>query len=449
VAEDKEKRDKQVELAEEKYPGPKDFVHLHIHSAFSPLDGIPYPKDYVDECKARGFNALAITDHGSMGGIPDAYLAAKEAKIKFIPGCEVYYNDRHLEFMEKRRQGITVKSIKAVDEQLRDEYVRNRHMTILTKDRAGYGNLIDMMTEAWEIGLYYRPRVWFDQIIKHKEGLIVLSGCLNSPICHYLRNKNVAKALDYVRRFRDAFGDDFFIEVQMPGPDLEDGVNTFLQLMAISKKFKIPAVITGDCHYISREDFQIQKLLMAVEQKLKVDDPNLFHVNSDEQFFKTRAEFRQTFMEQGYANGNVSARDFEEACDNTTLVAQKCEGFKPDTSLKLPVIPDADKELVRLTFIGLKKIGKHEDQTYVDRAKRELKMIIEKGFSSYFLITRDLVDHSRKLGFEIGPGRGSVGGSIVAYLIGITTIDSIRFGLSFERFQSASRGGNLLKVTMT
>jgi DNA polymerase-3 subunit alpha len=190
---------------------------------------------------------------------------------------------------------------------------------------------------------------------------------------------------------------------------------------------------------------------MAIEQNLKVDDPNLFHVNSDEQFMKTRAELRKTFLTQGYASEEhgITIKDFEAACDTTLEIAQKCEGFKPDTSLKLPTIPDADKQLVALTLLGLSRIGKQKDEVYVARAKRELKMIIEKGFSSYFLITRDLIAHSRSLGFEVGPGRGSVGGSLVAYLIQITTIDPIVFKLNFERFISPSRGGNLLRVTMS
>jgi DNA polymerase-3 subunit alpha len=443
-------RDKQIEAAEKAYPGPKDFVHLHSHSVFSPLDGIPEPKEYVNECLLRGFPAMVLTDHGSMGGIPDGYLAAKGTKVKFIAGCEIYFNDRHLEWMEKQRQGISIGVIKAENAELRDEYVRNRHVTVLTKNMIGYKNLIMMLTNAWEIGHYYKPRIWLDVMKQHKEGLIILSGCLNGPVCHYLRKGDTKKALDYIKKFKDVWGDDYYLEVQMPGKDLLDGVKTFIKLMTIAKSVRFKAVLTNDTHYLTREGFKVQKLLMAIDQKMKVDDPNLFHVNSDEQFYKTRAELRQTFLEQGYAYGDfVTIKDFEAACDNTLEVAQKCEGFKPDTSLKLPEVPNADKELTRLVLMGLRRINKQEDEVYVARAKRELKMIIEKGFSSYFLITRDLIAHSRNLGFEVGPARGSVGGSLVAYLIQITTIDPIRFKLNFERFISPSRGGNLLRVTMS
>lgn len=442
-------RIQQIEEAERKYPGPMEFAHLHAHSMFSPLDGIPEPEAYLKECAARGWNAMAITDHGSLAAVPDAYAAAKEHKIKYIVGIEAYYNDNHLKLMELRAKGISIGNIKSVDKELRDEMVRNRHITILAKNQVGYKNLIKMMTEAYEIGNYYKPRIWFDRIVQHREGLIVFSGCLNGPVCHNIRKGRRSIAIDYVRRFRDALGEDFYVEMQMPGPELKDGIPTFQRLNFIAKNMGVKTVLTNDTHYLRREDFQVQKLLMAIDQKLKVDDPNLFHVNSDEQFLKTRAELRQTFKEQGYAVGNaVSSADFETACDGTLEVAQKCETFSPDTSLKLPEIPQADEELTRLTLVGLKRIQKHEDAIYAERAKFELRMIIEKRFSSYFLITRDLIEHSKKIGFDVGPGRGSVGGSLVAYLIGITTIDPIKFKLTFERFISPSRGGNLLNIKM-
>jgi hypothetical protein len=374
-----------------------------------------------------------------------------------VHNCEFYYNDKHLELKEKLAKGITIGAIKAVDKELRDEYVRNRHITILAKNQTGYVNLISIMTEAWEIGQYYKPRTWFDRIAEHREGLIILSGCLNGPICHYLRRNNIQAALSYVRKFRDLLGDDFYIELQMPGiPDeerdgkkLDGGLRTFIKLSCIAKKLGIKTVLTNDSHYMTRNDFKIQKLMMAIEQGMTIDDPNLFHVNSDEQFFKTRAELRQTFMEGGYATiGVADIHDFERACDATLEIAEKCRGFEPDTSLKLPEIQNADQELVRLAFTNLKKKGLDQNPAYVERLKYELRMVLEKNYSSYLMITRDLLDYSRSIGYEVGPGRGSSGGSLAAYLIGITSIDPLKFKLSFERFISPSRGGKLLKVNM-
>jgi DNA polymerase-3 subunit alpha len=464
-------RDAQVAEVEKAYPGPKDFVHLHVHTVFSPLDGIPEPAEYVDACGRFGFPALAVTDHNTMAGIPDAYFAAKKADLKFIPGCEVYYNDNHPAFKQKNEvEGKSVREIVSEifqqkygrepgpkdkdlfakeNEAFRREHTRNRHVTVLAKDQVGYRNLINILTTGWAIGHYYRPKTWLAEMEKRKEGLIVLSGCLNSPVNFFLAAKDgIKEAVAYVRRFRAVFGDDYFIEVQMPGPNIPGAVQVFVLSMQLAKALKIKAVLTGDVHYLKREDFMVQKLLMAIDQKLKVDDPGLFHVDSDEQFLKTRAEYRQTFLTQGYAQNGVILADLEAACDNTVEVAARCEGFKPDTSLKLPVVPDADRQLVALALAGLQRIGKHGDGAYAARMKYELGMIIEKKFSSYFLITLDLINHSRSLGYEVGPGRGSVGGSLVAYLIGITSIDPIRHGLKFERFISPSRGGNLLKVTM-
>jgi DNA polymerase-3 subunit alpha len=460
-----------VELAAKKYAGPSDFTHLHTHSLFSTLDGVSTPEQYIKRCAQVGMKNFALTDHGSMAGLPDAYWASKEHGIKLAAGCEIYLNDFHLKMKEYQNKGIQLNTLKITDKEFVDRYRRNRHVTVICKNMTGYKNLINILHDGYEMGLYYnKPRTWFDQLVKYKEGLIILSGCLNGPVCHELRlgsekrdnNDSSAtvyykKAVDYVNKFKGAFGEDFYLELQMPGESIARAKEVFYQVSAISQKTGIKAVMTGDIHYLHRADFELQKAMMAVEQGTTVDDPNLFHVDSDEGFFKTRAQFRQTFIEHSY-NKYDQIGWFEKSCDNTMEVAEKCKQFEPDLTPKLPEIQGADQKIKQLVAESLIKKGLHNNQTkyvvdgcmvtYVEQAKIELARIIEKKFSSYFLITRNLVHFARDNKYDVGPARGSAGGSLICYLLGIHELDPLLWGLSFDRFLSPSRGGFMLNVKM-
>jgi DNA polymerase-3 subunit alpha len=265
------------------------------------------------------------------------------------------------------------------------------------------------------------------------------------------------KAIDYTRKMRDIFGDDFYIELQIPGESIEGAREVFYQMSDISKKLQIPAVMTGDLHYLHRRDFELQKTMMAIEQNTLVTDPNLFHVDSDEGFFKNRAQFRQIYVEQGYDKyDNINW--FEKICDNTMAISEKCSAFEPDLAPKLPEIQGADEMIQKLVAQALITKGLHKcvDRyqidsrmvTYKEQARIELNRIIEKKFSSYFLITRNLVHHARDNKWDVGPARGSAGGSLVCYLLGIHDMDPLKWGLSFDRFLSPSRGGFMLEVEM-
>lgn len=467
---------KQIEAAieaESKHQGPKDFTHLHSHSLFSTLDGVSDPEQYVERASQLGMKSFALTDHGSLAGLPDLYWAAKKFGVKPLSGCEIYLNDWHPKMLEMQAKGIDMATIKTSDPEFMERYRRNRHLTVICKNMTGFKNLIALMCDAYESGLYYnKPRTWTEKLKEYREGLIVLSGCLNGPICHELRkgidckkggdlygtSRYNRQAIDYVKQMRDIFGDDFFIELQMPGENIENAKEVYFQMSYLSKKFGIQSVMTGDMHYLHRRDFELQKAMMAVDQGVTVNDPNLFHVDSDEGFFKNRAQFRQTFHEHGYNHKEFGIDWFEQACDNTILISEKCEGFKPDLAPKLPEVPNADEVISKLVAEALIRKGLHQNHTkymvdgvmvtYKEQAKIELNRIIEKKFSSYFLITRNLIQHAKSQNCEVGPARGSAGGSLVCYLLGITCIDPISFGLSFDRFLSPTRGGYMLNVTM-
>lgn len=461
-----------ADIASKKYPGNKEFVHLHSHSLFSPLDGVASVEDYFSRAKYLGMNAIAITDHGTLGAMPDAYFASKDTGIKFIPGCEIYLNEHHTKLIEYKANGISLPTIRQTDPLLADRMARNRHLVVLAKDNIGFKNLLHLTTEAWEKdSFYYKPRIWMDKIKQHKEGLIVLSACLNGPISFelvkaveakrenkiLLANEYLQNATNWVKTFKNEFGDDFYFEIQMPGPELKAGYDILKLSINLAKKFNIKTVLTGDSHYLHKEDSLVQRALMAIDQDTTVDDPNMFSIDTSEGYLKSRAEFRQTFFEQGYEK-YASIADIEIACDNTLEVAAKCQSFKPDLSPKLPIIDNADNQLSDLVFKRLKEqnlldsthkyLCDNKMVTHLEQTNIELKRIKEKGFSSYFLITYDMIRKNKELGYIIGPARGSSGGSLVCYFLEIVEMDPLLWGLSFNRFLSPSRGGNMLTVKM-
>lgn len=462
----------------EDYKGPSHFVHLHNHTIFSTMDGVATPEQYAAECKKRGYPAMAATEHGHMASVPDMYLAFKKAKVKYIPGCEIYYCDWEPERQRLEGLGIKVRSPdwRKQNPEQAARIIRARHLTVLAKNKTGFENLVKLTTQAYGTGLFGMGvrqfnRIWFDKLCEFKEGLIILSGCLNGPVCHELRFKELkdkegnvvhtrtrAQRLDaavkYIKQFKDAFGEDYYMELQMPG--VEDDEWLFRTLIMLADNFKIKLALANDCHYLTRKDFMIQKIMMAAAQDTNIYSPDLFHVNSDEQYMKTRGELWSRFKNNSYSKG-IPDSVFELMCDNTLEVADKVTPFDFDPDPKIPSIANADNELRNLVANRLRSLGlgkstekfiiDGKEVTYVEQAKIELKRFIDKGFSSYFLITRDLVRHGAEKGWPFSP-RGSAGGSLVCYLLGIHTIDPLLWGLSFDRFLSPSRGGYMLNLGM-
>jgi DNA polymerase-3 subunit alpha len=462
---------------------------------FSALDGVATPEQYAEQCFERGYPAMSATEHGHMASVPDMYLAFRKHGIKYIPGCEIYFNDyepnrheleRTLDASGKNFIKVRSPVWRAENPELSARINRNRHLTVLCKNQTGYHNLLKLTTQAYETGLFgmgrtQYNRIWFDKLCEFKEGLIILSGCLNGPVSHELRFRRLKDkegnllferdrkaafddAVAYVKKFKKAFGEDYFMELQMPGieavdqwgePTVKDE-SVFRWQIQIADKLGIPIVLANDCHYLQRKDFELQKLMMAVAQDTTMDSPDLFHVNSSEQFMKTRAELWARFKNNEYSNG-FDDGVFETMCDNTLLIADRCKPFEVDTSPKIPEIENADDEIRRIVKERLKAGGYARDTrkflidgrevTYIEQAKIELKRFIDKGFSSYFIITRELVSYGRERGWPFSP-RGSAGGSLVCYLMGIHTLDPMLWGLSFDRFLSPSRGGYMLNVNM-
>lgn len=462
----------------EAYTGTSSFVHLHCHSIYSSLDGVATIDEYTQQCTQRNYPGMALTEHGHMGSVPDLHYAFHENGLKSIFGCEIYYNDYEL----LRRQ-IVDRGYKVRSPDFREKHFdvvtrlnRNRHLTVLCKNEMGLHNLLKLTTEAYADGLYgvgskKFNRIWFEKLCQNKEGLIVLSGCLNGPVAHELRLKELRdkngknwvttsdserrqEAEKYVKKFKEAFGEDYYIELQMPL--IPDDHEVFWELVDIAHSWGLKTVLANDCHYIRRGDFDIQKIMMATAQNTKVYSPDLFHVNSSEQFFKTRAELWQTFKNNRYSE-KVSDTEFEAMCDTTLEITDKCVRITPDNSPKFPRINNDSSKLVKIVVQslrdrGLDKIDRKfivdgREVTYVTQAAIELQRFADKGFASYFLITQDLIAYGKSQGWIFGP-RGSGGGSLVCFLLGLHAIDPLKWGLSFDRFLSDARGGYRLNTSM-
>lgn len=384
-----------------------------------------------------------------------------------VHNCEIYFNDYDLERKDFLAKGGKINQLKQDNPALHQNYVRNRHLTVLAKNEKGFSNLVKLTTQAYETGYYYRPRVWFDKLCEYKEGLIILSGCLNGPVSHELRrttpegesapcftSKDKRGAINWIKRFKSAFGDDYKMELQMPKVPGDEQV--FRTQIDLADMYGLELNLANDCHYLERRDFELQHIMMAIDQQTTINDPNMFHVNSDEQFMKTRAELWATFKNYGYSNG-VPDSVFETMCDNTIKTAEQCEAMKFDGTPKIPSFDKADDRLAELVISRLKQKGHHKikkrflidgrEVTYLEQAAIELERIVDKGYSSYFLITHELIGYGTKRGWPFSP-RGSAGGSYINHLLGISPINPLPWQLSFDRFLSPSRGGYLLKVNM-
>lgn len=392
-----------------------------------------------------------------------------------VHNCELYWNDYELLRRKDYKEGLN--DLKRTQEDLYSRIMRNRTLTVLCKNDIGFHNLVKLTTLATKDGFFHKPRVWFDKLAEYKEGLIVLSGGMNGPASHELfldidgleiegeehqRTENDLNTAQYIKKFRDEFGDDFYVEVQMPCmPEIYD-FKIFWLLVRMADKFGVKAVITNSCYYLSAEDLEIQRVMVAIGQKTHIDDPNLVFRDTDEQWFKSRADLWSTFKNHAYSR-RVDDDIFENLCDNTLEIAKRCNGLKPDTSPKIPNWgdiekgKDADDELRKnvaeeLIKRGLYKVKKKynvdgRDVTYVDQSKIECDRFIDKGFASYFLITQDLIGFGKSKGWPFGP-RGSAAGSLVCYLLGIHSIDPLKWELSFDRFMASSRGGYMLNIKM-
>ncbi len=396
------------------------FVHLHLHSEYSLLDGACRVKAIPAYALAMGMKAVALTDHGAMYGAVEFYNACKEAGIKPIIGCEVY-----------------LAPDKMTDRSPKDG-ISYYHLVLLCKNDVGYKNLIHMVSKSYTDGFYQKPRIDMEMLRRHSEGLVCLSGCLAGKIPQLLLHDSLPAAYSHAEEMKDIFGEDFYIEIQNHG--LEEEIDLLPKLTSLSKELDIPLVATNDVHYIKKKDALLQNVLVCMQTNNVLTDGNPLGFDSEEYYFKDEAKMRSLFA------------DHPEAIDNTSVIADKCN-FEFDFSKYIYPKITFDKEisseeyLKKLTMKGFEEkvasghisFEKNSRQDYIDRIDYELETICSMGYAEYFLIVADFVNYARTHDIPTGPGRGSGAGSLVAFLINITEVDSLEYNLLFEAFLNPER----------
>lgn len=392
------------------------YVPLHLHSEYSLLDGAIKVKALCQYAKDNNMPAVAITDHGVMYSAIEFYRTAKEIGVKAIVGCEFYVHDGDIH--EKNAQHNPL-----------------YHLVLLAKDKDGYMNLVKLVSIAHCEGMYYKPRINFELLQKYHEGLICSSACLGGEVLQNLLKSNYEGAKAAAKRYKDLFGDDYYIELQDHG--LEEQKRTNPDLIRIANELDIKMIITNDSHYLKKEDADWHDTLLCLQTNALKADENRFHFPNNEFYVKTPMELRDSFK---WMDSDL----FDECIKNTVDIADKCHlimemGKSPLPHYEVPAGHTVESYLDYVVHEGLKERYGEIPPEIEERVKYELGIIEQMGFSAYFLITWDFVHFAKTHGIPVGPGRGSAAGSVVAYALKITELDPIRHHLLFERFLNPER----------
>jgi DNA polymerase-3 subunit alpha len=384
------------------------FVHLHVHSEYSILDGACRIPELAVRAAELEMPAVALTDHGSLAGAVELYREAGKQGVKPLLGCEVYVADDRL----AQKKGYA-------------------HLTLLAESNEGYANLIKLASAGYLEGYYYKPRVDWGLLAAHAKGIVALSGCLSGRVCKALENGNRAEAEAEVARLTDIFGrESVYLEIQDAGLEVQKGINAAIAEIAGSTG--LPLVATGDVHYLRHEDARAHEALLCIQSGDTLANPNHWRFDTDQFYFKSPEEMTQDFL------------DHPEAVRRTLELAERCSVAIELGVIRLPHFPtpdgrDAFDYLVELCERGLEKRYGTVTPELQERLRFELKTIREMGFADYFLIVWDFIRFAKTNGIGVGPGRGSAAGSIVAYALEITDIDPIKYDLLFERFLNPGR----------
>ena len=390
------------------------FVHLHIHSEYSLLDGANRIKDLPVRAKELGMNSIALTDHGVMFGAIDFYKACKANGVKPIIGCEVYVAPRGRKDKEPK-----------IDE-------KYNHLILLAKNNDGYKNLAKLVSLGFTEGFYYKPRIDKEILEKYHDGLICLSACLAGEVSQAILNNNIEEAKKVALWFKNLFGEDYYLEVQNNG--IKEQVLVNQKLVELSRELEIPLVATNDAHYLKREDAYNHEVLLCIQTGKRMNDEDRMRFDTEELYVKSPEEMIDYF------------KNIPDAVENTVKIAEKCN---VEFEFGHTILPNYDVPeqyathydyLEKLTVDGLtKRYGEEITNEIKERAEYELSIIRKMGYVDYFLIVWDYINYAKTHNIPVGPGRGSGAGSIVAYSIGITDIDPIKYNLIFERFLNPER----------
>jgi len=401
------------------------FAHLHVHTEYSMLDGAARVSDLVAEVARQEMPAIAMTDHGNVFGAFDFYKQAKKVGVKPIIGIEAYVAP------ESRFEKKRVKWADGGEDDVSGGGAYT-HMTILAENNEGLSNLFKLSSLASLEGYYYKPRMDRELLTRYAKGLIATTGCPGGEIQTRIRMGAYKEAMAAASDYRDIFGvDNFFLEVMDHGIDIESRVKA--DLLKLGKELGLPLLATNDLHYTFNEDARSHEALLCVQSGSTLADPKRFKFDNDEFYLKTPAQMRELFKE------------IPESCDNTLLIAERCnvslrEGENLLPRFEVPMGETEDSWLIKESERGLiDRMGARATDVHRARLTYELNVMIKMGFPGYFLVVADLVAHAKKVGIRVGPGRGSAAGSLVAYALGITGLDPLEHGLLFERFLNPER----------
>ncbi len=396
-----------------------EFVHLHLHTEYSLLDGAIRLKDLFPKAKEFGYQAVAVTDHGAMYGVLNFYEQARKHDIKPIIGCEVYVAPTHRK-----------------DKSARSQREAAYHLVLLAQDLEGYRNLLKLVTLAHFEGKHYKPRVDMELLREYNRGLIALSACLHGQVPHSITQGDRKKAKELAETYASIFDGRFYLEIQENGIPDQEVVNQGLADLA--QELGLPLVATCDCHYLSSQDAEAHDLLLCIQTGKTVNDSDRMRFTCDSLYFAPPDEIAERFSK------------WPEAVANTVEIAKRCNVEIPIGTHHFPVYPLEEGQSYESLFQEKAREGfarraeelgleGEELKRYQERLEEEMEVIIEKGFASYFLIVSDFINYAKKQGIPVGPGRGSAAGSLVAYSMRITDIDPVKYGLFFERFLNVER----------
>ena len=427
------------------------FVHLHLHTDYSLLDGACDITELVDEAARRGMPAVAVTDHGNLFAAEHFHHEASTRGVKPIIGCEVYVARTSRHDRGERNNGDARPGRPAAGQNggqnggpAGDAAQRGtNHLVLLCENAEGYRNLIHLVSAGFLEGFYYKPRIDYDLLARHSRGLIALSACLSGAVAEPLIDGRVDDARDAAYRLRDIFGKgNFFLEVQDQGLEIDQPVNR--QLVQLSRESGIPLVATNDCHYLTRADARAQEVLLCIQTGKTMSDPQRMRFATDQFYFKTAEEMAQVF------------RDLPDALERTAAIAERCnvriepvrnsfpefkvpEGETLDTYFERVVREGFAERVSFLEKLAQQGWLRRPLAEYEQRLSNEIKMIVKMRYTGYFLIVWDFMRYARAQGIPVGPGRGSAAGSLVSFALKITDVDPLQYDLLFERFLNPER----------
>jgi DNA polymerase-3 subunit alpha len=435
------------------------FEHLHRHSDFSLLDGFARVSEYAEYQKTINQKYLCITDHGVMGAIPQQIAESEKHGLYPVFGIEFYINSMQPKVNSRAESAEFRKSLD--DPILQKKFDKSCHLLGIAYNDVGYSNLVRLSSWAWIHGYYRRPRINHEVLMQYKEGIIFTSTCANSEIARAFFDRGEEAGYNMLEKYMAMFGDKFYLELMML--DFKDQKPYDAFLIKAHDKYHIPLILTNDCHYCRKEHSHNQRLMLMQQNKktlsgiqslIESGKEDLFELQDSNLWLKSEDELNEMW-DLKYSD-TIDYDLYKQSKRNTIKVCESAKGVQINREIKLPKMPDSDQKLWEEIKIGFIKRGCPKTPEYAKRIKEEYELISEKGFSSYFLIQKMMVDEARRKGPEIlgfgdgseavGPGRGSVCGSLVAYCLRLHDVEPIKHDLRFSRFLSPARGGKQMKI---